>query len=219
MRPWMWKRGIVLLQTSSRCISTVDAMQRAPQAMFSCVRGTIFGFFVVPEVCRTRARSSRLTEVRGLPMGSPFRGLPTGCFPSVKRPANSAEGLSSNSFSTFVFFATATAVPVLCASCSSSVSFVCTIRTLAGRSRNSNSNSSRLRPMFRGAKVQRSEKAKKQTAASGPLGMAVQSRSSRFSPRTSTASLTTNSFSLFSESGGLPSVAWRKGSSASGRRS
>merc|ERR1712151_263326 len=34
MRPWMWNKGIVLLQTSSGFICTVEAMQRAPQAMF-----------------------------------------------------------------------------------------------------------------------------------------------------------------------------------------
>jgi len=84
---------------------------------------------------------------------------------------------------------------------------------------NSNSYSSRLRPMFSGAKVQRNAKAKKQTAASGPLGMAVQRRSSRFRPGTSTLSLTMNSLSPLKDNGGRPSVEWRYGASESGRRS
>mmetsp|Transcript_12008 Transcript_12008/g.33943 ORF Transcript_12008/g.33943 Transcript_12008/m.33943 type:complete len:309 (+) Transcript_12008:744-1670(+) len=197
MRPWMWKSGMVLLQVSSGVISTVDAMQRAPQVMFACVSGTILGFLVVPEVCSTSARSSRFTVASGLPMGSPFSGLPTGCLESEKSPANSSEGFSSSSFSTLVFRATATALLVFAASCSSSFSLFWTMRAFAGRSMNSNSYSSLLRPMFRGAKVQRRANAKKQTAASGPFGMAVQRRSSRLSPGISTASLTMNSLSCF----------------------
>mmetsp|Transcript_28890 Transcript_28890/g.65323 ORF Transcript_28890/g.65323 Transcript_28890/m.65323 type:complete len:301 (-) Transcript_28890:184-1086(-) len=219
IRPWMWKSGIVLLQTSSAFISTVVEMQRAPQAMFACVRGTILGFFVVPEVCSTRARSSRFTEARGLPMGSPLSGLPMGCLESVKRPANSSDFFNSSNFSTFTFLAMVIAFPVFWASCSSRESLFWTISALAGRSMNSNSYSSRLRPMFSGAKVQRNAKAKKQTAASGPLGMAVQRRSSRFRPGTSTLSLTMNSLSPLKDNGGRPSVEWRYGASESGRRS
>mmetsp|Transcript_25126 Transcript_25126/g.78230 ORF Transcript_25126/g.78230 Transcript_25126/m.78230 type:complete len:305 (-) Transcript_25126:183-1097(-) len=219
MRPWMWKSGMVLLQTSSAFISTVDAMQSAPQVMFACVRGTIFGFFVVPEVCSTSARSSRFTVAKGLPMGSPLRGLPTGCFDNVKNPANSSEGFSSNSFSTFVFRATVTALLVFWASCSSNLSLFWTMRAFAGKSMNSNSNSSLLNPMFSGAKVQRNAKAKKQTAASGPFGMAVHKRSSRFRPGISTASLRTNSLSCFMLMGFLESVPWMNGVSVSARRS
>mmetsp|Transcript_31306 Transcript_31306/g.93226 ORF Transcript_31306/g.93226 Transcript_31306/m.93226 type:complete len:321 (+) Transcript_31306:706-1668(+) len=219
MRPWMWKRGMVLLHTSSPCISTVDAMQRAPHVMFACVSGTIFGFFVVPEVWSTSARSSRLTVARGLPMGSPLSGLPTGCFAREKSPANSSEGFSSSSFSTLVFRAMATALLVFVASCSSSLSLFCTMRALAGRSMNSNSYSSLLSPMFSGAKVQRSAKAKKQTAASGPFGIAVQSLSSRLRPGISTASLTMNSLSCLKLTGFLESVPKRNGASVSGRRS
>mmetsp|Transcript_52755 Transcript_52755/g.139221 ORF Transcript_52755/g.139221 Transcript_52755/m.139221 type:complete len:210 (-) Transcript_52755:284-913(-) len=201
IRPWMWKSGIVLLHTSSGFISTVDAMHRAPQAMFSCVSGTIFGFFVVPEVWSTSARSERFTESRGLPIAAPLRGRPAVCFFSEKRPAMSGDGTSSSSFSTFVFRATPMAFSVCVFSSSFSLSFSCTMSAFAGRSLNSNSYSSLLRPMFSGANVHLSEKAKKQTAASGPLGMAVHRRSVRSRPRTSTASLMQNSLSFLSESG------------------
>mmetsp|Transcript_6235 Transcript_6235/g.16685 ORF Transcript_6235/g.16685 Transcript_6235/m.16685 type:complete len:204 (+) Transcript_6235:1088-1699(+) len=202
----MWKSGIVLLQMSSVFISTVEAMQRAPQVMLACVRGTIFGFLVVPEVCSTSAKSSRLTVASGLPMGSPLSGLPTGCFLIEKRPANSSDLVNSKSFSTFVFLAIVTALLVFCASCSSRLSLFWTMSALAGKSMNSNSYSSLLRPMFNGAKVHRREKAKKQTAASGPLGMAVQRRSSRLRPGISTASLVMNSLSFFMLIGFLASV-------------
>mmetsp|Transcript_38657 Transcript_38657/g.99926 ORF Transcript_38657/g.99926 Transcript_38657/m.99926 type:complete len:220 (-) Transcript_38657:220-879(-) len=219
MRPWMWKRGMVLLQTSSGFISTVEAMHRPPQAMFSCVSGTIFGFFVVPEVCSTSARSVRFTVSSGFPIGSPLIGLPAVCFFIENRPAASGDGVSSSSFSTFVDRATLMALSVCFFSSSARESFACTIRALAGRSMNSNSNSSLLRPIFNGAKVQRREKAKKQTAASGPFGMAVQRRSVRSRPSTSTASLIMNSFSFFRDSGGRPSVLCRNGPSLSGIRS
>mmetsp|Transcript_24598 Transcript_24598/g.73135 ORF Transcript_24598/g.73135 Transcript_24598/m.73135 type:complete len:254 (-) Transcript_24598:96-857(-) len=216
----MWKSGIVLLHTSSGFISTVDAMHRAPQAMFSCVSGTIFGFFVVPEVWSTSARSERFTESKGLPIAEPLRGRPAVCFFKEKRPAMSGDGISSSSFSTLAFRATSTASCVRAFSSSLlSESFACTTRAFAGRSRNSNSYSSLLRPRFSGAKVHRSEKAKKHTASSGPLGMAVQRRSTRSRPSTSTASLTQNSLSFFRESGCRPSVECRKGSSLSGSRS
>mmetsp|Transcript_14725 Transcript_14725/g.40630 ORF Transcript_14725/g.40630 Transcript_14725/m.40630 type:complete len:310 (+) Transcript_14725:767-1696(+) len=219
MSPWMWKRGMVLLQTSRGPISTVEAMQRAPQAMFSCVSGTIFGFLVVPEVCNTSAKSSRLTVANGFPIGSPLRGLLTGCLDKENRPANSSDFLSSSNFSTFVFLATAIALLVLCTSCSSRPSLFWTIKAFAGRSTNSNSYSSLLRPMFRGAKVQRREKARKHTAASGLFGIAVQSRSSRFRPGISTASLMMKSLSIFMLSGFRPSVLRRNGLSESAMRS
>mmetsp|Transcript_63606 Transcript_63606/g.113197 ORF Transcript_63606/g.113197 Transcript_63606/m.113197 type:complete len:223 (-) Transcript_63606:201-869(-) len=219
MRPWMWKSGMVLLQTSAGFISTVEAMQSAPQAMFACVNGTIFGFFVVPDVCSTKAKSSRFTLVSGFPSASPFRGLPAACFPRSKRPANSLEGTSSRSFSTLHFRATLTAFPEFFWSSSLRESFDCTTSALAGRSLNSNSNSSLLRAIFKGAKVHRRAKAKKQTAASGPLGMAVQSRSALPSPSTSTLSLTINSLSCFKLKGFRPSTECRNGASVSGRRS
>mmetsp|Transcript_9398 Transcript_9398/g.22163 ORF Transcript_9398/g.22163 Transcript_9398/m.22163 type:complete len:211 (-) Transcript_9398:236-868(-) len=210
---------MVLLQMSSGFISTVEDMQRAPHVMFACVSGTIFGFFVVPEVCNTKATSSRFTVSSGLPMGSPLIGLPTGCLHREKSPTYSSDGLSSISFSTFVFLAMATALLVFCASCSSRLSLFCTMRHLAGRSTNSNSYSSLLRPMFSGAKVQRSAKAKKQTAASGPLGIAVHNRSSRLRPGISTASLVMNSLIVLMLSGFLVSVPYKNGESVSGKRS
>mmetsp|Transcript_56179 Transcript_56179/g.171102 ORF Transcript_56179/g.171102 Transcript_56179/m.171102 type:complete len:256 (+) Transcript_56179:1335-2102(+) len=194
-------------------------MHMAPQAMFACVNGTIFGFFVVPDVCKTNAKSSRLTVKRGLPRAAPFNGRPAVCFFRVKRPAISLLGNNSNNFSTLAFLATPIAVPVWAWSCSESVSLSCTTNALAGKSRNSNSNSSLLKPMFSGAKVHRKENAKNATAASGPLGMAVQSRSERSMPTTSTSSLMQNSFKAFKLSGFRPSVAWRNGSELSGMRS
>mmetsp|Transcript_25843 Transcript_25843/g.73501 ORF Transcript_25843/g.73501 Transcript_25843/m.73501 type:complete len:220 (+) Transcript_25843:1067-1726(+) len=219
MSPWMWKRGMVLLQTSSFFICTVDAMHSAPHAMFAWVSGTILGFFVVPEVCKTRAKSSRLTDANGLPNGSPFKGLPAVCFFKVKRPAISLLGKSSNNFSTFAFLATPIALPVCVCSSSVRFSLSCTTSAFAGRSRNSNSYSSLLRPMLSGAKVHRKEKAKKATQASGPFGMAVHKRSVRSRPSTSTSSLTMNAFKAFKLNGFRPSVACTKGSSLSGMRS
>mmetsp|Transcript_86989 Transcript_86989/g.243883 ORF Transcript_86989/g.243883 Transcript_86989/m.243883 type:complete len:221 (-) Transcript_86989:212-874(-) len=220
MRPWMWNNGMVLRHTSAGFICTVEEMHKAPQAMLACVRGTILGFFVVPDVWRTRARCSLFTDAKGLPIGSPLSGLPAACFLSSKRPATSLEGSSSRSFSTFAFRATLIAFPELFWSSSDCrLSFACTTNALAGRSRNSNSYSSRLSPMFSGAKVQRKAKAKKHTAASGPFGMAVQSRSSRPRPNTSTASLVTKLRSSLKVSGLRPSTACKKGSSLSGRRS
>mmetsp|Transcript_71663 Transcript_71663/g.202312 ORF Transcript_71663/g.202312 Transcript_71663/m.202312 type:complete len:305 (+) Transcript_71663:507-1421(+) len=219
MSPWMWKRGIVLLQTSSGFCPTVDAMQRAPQVMFACVRGTIFGFLVVPDVWSTRAIWSRATVSIGLPMASPFSGFPAACFASSKRPANSLSGVSSSNFSTLVFLATLTALPEFFWPSSSRESLFCTTRAFAGRSVNSKSNSSRLKAMLKGANWQRSANAKKQTAASGPFGIAVQRRSSRPRPSTSTLSLTMNAFSCFRLIGFRPSVEWRNGVSRSGIRS
>mmetsp|Transcript_127391 Transcript_127391/g.318013 ORF Transcript_127391/g.318013 Transcript_127391/m.318013 type:complete len:204 (-) Transcript_127391:248-859(-) len=203
----MWKSGIVLLQTSSVFISTVDAIHKPPQAMFSCVRGTIFGFFVVPDVCRTRARSSRLTDVRGLPNGAPLRGRPAVCFFNVKRPAISGLGKSSINFSTFAFLATPIALPTCAWSSSERVALSWTTSAFAGKSRNSNSNSSRLKPMFKGAKVHRKEKAKKHTAASGPFGIAVHKRSWRSRPKTSTSSLMQKAFNALRLNGLRPSMA------------
>mmetsp|Transcript_47725 Transcript_47725/g.102300 ORF Transcript_47725/g.102300 Transcript_47725/m.102300 type:complete len:228 (+) Transcript_47725:987-1670(+) len=219
IRPWMWKRGIVLLQTSSAFCITVEAMHWAPQVMFECVKGTIFGFFVVPEVWSTKAKSSRFTDVRGLPSLSPFNGFPAGCFVSSKRPAISFDGVISSNFSTFAFRAVPMALPVDFKSSSPRLSFCWTTSAFAGKSINSNSNSSRLKPMLRGAKQQRRENAKKATAASGPLGMAVQRRSSRFRPSTSTLSLIINSFKALKVSGFLPSMEWMKGLSVSGNKS
>mmetsp|Transcript_35269 Transcript_35269/g.70053 ORF Transcript_35269/g.70053 Transcript_35269/m.70053 type:complete len:216 (-) Transcript_35269:161-808(-) len=215
----MWKRGMVLLHTSCFCISTVEAMQRAPQAMFACVSGTILGFFVVPEVCSTSARSSRFTVANGLPNGSPFNGRPAVCFFNENKPAISLLGKSSSNFSTFAFRATPIAFPVCACSSSFKPSLSCTTRAFAGKSTNSNSYSSRLKARFSGAKVHRKEKAKKATAASGPFGIAVHNRSSRARPSTSTSSLTQKAFRAFKLSGFRPSVAWRKGSSESGMRS
>mmetsp|Transcript_57336 Transcript_57336/g.166438 ORF Transcript_57336/g.166438 Transcript_57336/m.166438 type:complete len:216 (-) Transcript_57336:245-892(-) len=215
----MWKRGIVLLHTSSFFISTVEAMHIAPHAMFAWVSGTIFGFFVVPDVCSTNARSSRLMDANGLPIASPFNGLPAVCFFMVKRPATSLLGNSSRSFSTFTFLATPMALPVCACSSSLSVSLSCTTSAFAGRSMNSNSYSSLLKARFKGAKVHLKENAKKATAASGPLGMAVQRRSVRSRPRTSTSSLTQKALSSLKLRGLRPSVEWRKGASESGMRS
>mmetsp|Transcript_9072 Transcript_9072/g.16593 ORF Transcript_9072/g.16593 Transcript_9072/m.16593 type:complete len:220 (-) Transcript_9072:190-849(-) len=219
MSPWMWKSGIVFKHMCSGFNSTVDAMHVAPLAMLACVSGTIFGFFVVPDVCSTRAKLSRFIDAKGLPKASPFKGFPAACLLSWKRPATSFDGVNSSSFSTLHFRATLIALPVFFWSSSLRPSFACTTSAFAGKSKNSNSNSSRLRPMLSGAKVHRKAKAKKQTAASGPFGMAVQSLSSRPTPRTSTSALVMKSFNCFKLKGRLPSVLWRKGASESGIRS
>mmetsp|Transcript_114620 Transcript_114620/g.331186 ORF Transcript_114620/g.331186 Transcript_114620/m.331186 type:complete len:234 (+) Transcript_114620:1147-1848(+) len=217
--PWIWNNGMVLLHTSSCFICTVDAMHTAPQAMFAWVSGTIFGFLVVPEVWSTSARSSRLTEAKGFPMGSPFNGRPAVCFFKVNNPAVSLLGKSSNNFSTLAFRATPIALPVCACSSSVKVSLSWTTKAFAGKSTNSNSYSSLLRPMLSGAKVHRKEKARKATAASGPFGMAVHNRSVRSRPKTSTSSLTQKAFNALRLSGFRPSVECKKGVSVSGRRS
>mmetsp|Transcript_10551 Transcript_10551/g.27947 ORF Transcript_10551/g.27947 Transcript_10551/m.27947 type:complete len:211 (-) Transcript_10551:193-825(-) len=210
---------MVLLQTSSFFICTVETMHKAPQAMLACVKGTILGFFVVPEVCNTNAKSSRLTEASGLPIAGPLSGRPAVCFFSENRPAISLLGNNSSNFSTLAFLATPMALPDWVWSSSESESLSCTTSALAGKSRNSNSYSSLLKPMFNGAKVHRKAKAKKATAASGPFGIAVHSRSVRSKPKTSTSSLTQNAFRAFKLRGLRPSVECKKGSSESGSKS
>mmetsp|Transcript_6442 Transcript_6442/g.15644 ORF Transcript_6442/g.15644 Transcript_6442/m.15644 type:complete len:216 (-) Transcript_6442:184-831(-) len=212
----MWKSGMVLQQRSSSFSCTVEAMHCAPQHMFAWVNGTILGFFVVPDVCNTRAKSSRFKDGIGFPIFSPSSFLQAACFPKAKSPAYSSDGLSSISFSTLAFLATLRAFPVFVWSSSLRESLLCNTKHFAGKSMNSNSNSSRLRPMFNGANVHLSANEKNATAASGPFGIAVQRRSSRPSPGTSTTSLTMNSFSILKVSGFLPSQLCRNGRSASG---
>src|ERR1700722_15954282 len=56
--PWMWNKGITLSARSLAESSSEAAMLRADVQMLACVRGTIFGREVVPEVCRMSATSS-----------------------------------------------------------------------------------------------------------------------------------------------------------------
>ena len=54
-RPWMWKSGITLRQSSQRASLSVLAMLAAPEVMLSCVSGTTLGLLVVPLVCSESA--------------------------------------------------------------------------------------------------------------------------------------------------------------------
>ena len=56
--PWMWKRGIVTRPQSSGARARERATDAAETARFACVRGTVLGRAVVPEVCSTRAVAS-----------------------------------------------------------------------------------------------------------------------------------------------------------------
>ncbi len=57
MRPWMWKSGMMLRQTSPGASDNVRAMFPDEAITFRCSSGTILGRAVVPEVCRTSAMS------------------------------------------------------------------------------------------------------------------------------------------------------------------
>ena len=59
IRPWMWKSGITLRDRSSLVSASESAMLRAERARLRWRRGTILGRDVVPDVCNTRAMSSR----------------------------------------------------------------------------------------------------------------------------------------------------------------
>lgn len=65
---------MMLMHTSSSTNCRVLLIHNAPTVSCPCVSGTILGFFVVPEVCRTRAISSRSVGRVGA-LESGFNGL------------------------------------------------------------------------------------------------------------------------------------------------
>mmetsp|Transcript_48884 Transcript_48884/g.137917 ORF Transcript_48884/g.137917 Transcript_48884/m.137917 type:complete len:214 (+) Transcript_48884:8314-8955(+) len=188
--PWMWNSGMMLMHTSLWTSCKVLLMLSAPHVIWPCVSGTILGFFVVPDVCRTRAISSRAVgSAWALANGS--NGFWTHCRSKIP-VTRGVEPLPSPSMSMATPFAVSWPLGTISMSGSprakatfaavDSVAPCMTTTALAGMSSNSNSNSPSFKPGFSGAYVQKRHMPTKATAASGPLGMITQTRSCRVMP-------------------------------------
>ena len=163
-----------------------------PYPRLWCVSGTILGFFVVPDVCSTSARS--LGRV-----GSAVGGVGTSAPDSVKRPTVVLDGVSS-----------ITGMPAWAQQPFTMVAFsspASVIIAAAGRSVSSNCTSAIVRFGLSGAKTQRPARAQKHTAASGPLGIDVQITISRVNPKRARSMDVTNSLSAENVRACLPVLA------------
>ena len=170
----------------------VRATNWMPLPRLSWVSGTILGFLVVPDVCSTSARSSAAVAAM---LGGEVTVGPL----IVKRPTVSVEGVSSITGTPAFLQHSLTAAAL------SSPTW--TIIAAAGRSVSSNSISGTVSAGLSGAKTHRPVSAQKQTAASGPLGIAVQITMSRESPYCARSIDAANSLSWLKVRGFLPGSA------------
>mmetsp|Transcript_29872 Transcript_29872/g.100625 ORF Transcript_29872/g.100625 Transcript_29872/m.100625 type:complete len:212 (-) Transcript_29872:264-899(-) len=177
----MWNNGMMFTQTSSAWSRKVARIHNAPQVKFPWLKGTIFGFFVVPEVCSTKAQSPRPALNGETPEARRKTSTPS---PSttVNKPHAPPAGVSlrvktgmcrASASST----AAAAPAPAALLDAASPAAFSRTMTAAAGRSSSSNANSARASASLSGARVQCIASVKNATAAEGPFGMTKATRS------------------------------------------